>query len=113
MIIPPLTSPFLTSDGCRIGSIFIRANSKLPYKEVVKIIDAAKAGGVEVIGIASSTGGPGALATILGALPANFSRPILVVQHITKGFGLSLVSWLNSQIKLPVKLGQHGGKIRD
>ncbi|OQY48019.1 MAG: hypothetical protein B6242_03535 [Anaerolineaceae bacterium 4572_78] len=69
--------------------------------------------GVEVIGIASSTGGPGALATILGALPANFSRPILVVQHITKGFGLSLVSWLNSQIKLPVKLGQHGGKIRD
>ncbi len=32
-------------------TIFIRANSKLPYKEVVKIIDAAKAAGVEVIGI--------------------------------------------------------------
>ncbi len=32
-------------------TIFIRANSKLPYKEVVKIIDIAKSAGVEVIGI--------------------------------------------------------------
>ena len=31
--------------------IFIRANSKLPYKEVVKVIDIAKSAGVEVIGI--------------------------------------------------------------
>jgi biopolymer transport protein ExbD len=32
-------------------TIFIRANSTLPYREVVKIIDIAKSAGVEVIGI--------------------------------------------------------------
>ncbi len=32
-------------------TIFIRANSKLPYKEVVKLIDIAKAAGVETVGI--------------------------------------------------------------
>ncbi len=32
-------------------TIFIRANSNLPYREVVKIIDIAKSAGVEVIGI--------------------------------------------------------------
>ncbi len=32
-------------------TIFIRANSKLPYKEVVKLIDIAKSAGVETVGI--------------------------------------------------------------
>ena len=32
-------------------TIFIRANSKLPYKDVVKVIDTAKSVGIDVIGI--------------------------------------------------------------
>lgn len=64
----------------------------------------------QIIGIGSSTGGPAALATILGALPADFALPILIVQHITKGFGPGLAEWLNTQTALRVSLAGHGDK---
>lgn len=63
---------------------------------------------LEVIGIASSTGGPGTLATILSALPADFPWPILAVQHVTPGFGLGLAEWLDTQTPLRVRLAEHG-----
>lgn len=62
----------------------------------------------QIIGIGSSTGGPAALATVLGPLPADFPLPILVVQHITKGFGPGLAEWLNTQTPLRVSLAGHG-----
>ncbi len=62
----------------------------------------------QIIGIGSSTGGPAALATILGPLPADFALPILIVQHITKGFGPGLAEWLNTQTALRVSLAGHG-----
>jgi two-component system chemotaxis response regulator CheB len=63
---------------------------------------------VQMIGIAASTGGPGTLATIFGPLPADFPTPILVVQHITKGFATGLAEWLNSSTPLRVRLAGHG-----
>lgn len=63
---------------------------------------------VRVIGIAASTGGPGTLAAILKPLPADFPIPILVVQHITSGFGAGLASWLDSVLNLQVKQAGHG-----
>ncbi len=63
---------------------------------------------LEVIGIACSTGGPGALATILRALPADFSVPIVIVQHITKGFVAGLAHWLEHETGRPVGVAQHG-----
>ena len=62
----------------------------------------------QIIGIGSSTGGPAALATILGPLTADFPLPILIVQHITKGFGPGLAEWLNTQTALRVSLAGHG-----
>ena len=62
----------------------------------------------QIIGIGSSTGGPAALSTILGAFPADFALPILIVQHITKGFGPGLAEWLNTQTPLHVSLAGHG-----
>jgi two-component system, chemotaxis family, protein-glutamate methylesterase/glutaminase len=61
-----------------------------------------------VIGVASSTGGPGALATIFKPLPADFPVPILVVQHVTPGFATGLAEWLDSETALRVKLAAHG-----
>jgi two-component system, chemotaxis family, protein-glutamate methylesterase/glutaminase len=57
-----------------------------------------------VIGVAASTGGPQALATLLAGLPAGFPVPILVVQHIAHGFTAGLAEWLDSLAALPVRL---------
>jgi two-component system chemotaxis response regulator CheB len=63
---------------------------------------------VQLIGIASSTGGPGALATAFKSLPADFPLPILVVQHVTRGFTTGLADWLNGETALQVGLAGHG-----
>jgi two-component system chemotaxis response regulator CheB len=62
---------------------------------------------IQMVVIASSTGGPGILAEILSKLPANFPVPILIVQHITPGFGAGLADWLNQQTPLQVCLARH------
>jgi two-component system chemotaxis response regulator CheB len=64
--------------------------------------------GIRLIGIASSTGGPGVLAQILAPLPKNFPIPILIVQHVTNGFATGLAEWLNEQMNLEVMLAGHG-----
>jgi two-component system chemotaxis response regulator CheB len=61
---------------------------------------------IELVAIAASTGGPAALAEILGRLPPGFPVPIVVVQHITPGFGPSLATWLNQMSPLEVRLAQ-------
>lgn len=63
---------------------------------------------VEAIGIGASTGGPGALETILSGLPVNFPTPIFVVQHIAKGFIEGMAEWLGRACSLRVKLAAHG-----
>ena len=61
---------------------------------------------VRVVGIAASTGGPAAVATVLSALTPRFPVPILLVHHITEGFSAGLVSWLSQQTPLKVKLAE-------
>lgn len=63
---------------------------------------------VSIIGIASSTGGPAALVAVLASLPADFPIPILVVQHVTKGFTTGLADWLNGETALEIGLAGHG-----
>ncbi len=67
---------------------------------------------VKVAAIAASTGGPAALATILGGLPDSTPVPILVVQHIAPGFCQGLVNWLDRGSALPVRLAGHGEPLR-
>lgn len=62
----------------------------------------------QIIGIGASTGGPHALHEILTALPANFPLPIVCVQHISEGFSLGLVSWLDHDCKLTVQFAETG-----
>ncbi len=61
-----------------------------------------------VIGICGSTGGPYALARVLGNLPADYPIPILVVQHISEGFTEGLVHWLDQSVPLPVRMAADG-----
>jgi two-component system chemotaxis response regulator CheB len=62
---------------------------------------------IQLLAIASSTGGPGVLTKILSALPADFSVPILIVQHIMSGFSSGLAAWLNQLVPLEVRLAQN------
>ena len=49
---------------------------------------------VAVVGVVGSTGAPRVLRDLLAGLPANFSAPMVVVQHTERGFASALVSWL-------------------
>lgn len=60
-----------------------------------------------VVAIAASTGGPAALQRILADLPGDIPVPILVVQHIARGFTQGLVDWLGASSPLRVKLAEH------
>ena len=60
------------------------------------------------IGVAASTGGPGVLHTILGALPASYPLPVLVVQHMASGFIAGLARWLDNAVAVPVRLAAEG-----
>ncbi|QZZ21493.1 chemotaxis response regulator protein-glutamate methylesterase [Leptothermofonsia sichuanensis E412] len=61
-----------------------------------------------IIAIGSSTGGPKALATVLSKLPVGFNAAIAVVQHVDAQFSAGLVSWLNQQVALPVRVARAG-----
>ena len=62
----------------------------------------------QVLAVGTSTGGPPALRTVLSELPATFSVPVLVVQHISRGFTAGLARWLNETISMRVKLADAG-----
>lgn len=65
----------------------------------------------EVVAIGSSTGGPSALLSVLGRLPAEFPLPILVAQHIADGFVPGLVAWLDAGCKIRVLMAEDGAPV--
>jgi two-component system, chemotaxis family, protein-glutamate methylesterase/glutaminase len=69
-------------------------------------------GSVRLVVVGTSTGGPPALRTILAGLPANFSLPIVCVQHISAGFLPGLLKWLNLECRLQVQMACSGEKPR-
>ena len=58
--------------------------------------------------IVASTGGPAALARVLGALPAHLPLPILVVQHMGPVFMAGFAAWLDGIVPQPVSIAVHG-----
>jgi two-component system chemotaxis response regulator CheB len=65
----------------------------------------------DLIAMAASTGGPGVLREILGALPTDLSIPIVAVQHITPGFAQGFARWLDGETALQVALAEDGGRV--
>lgn len=57
---------------------------------------------VNVVAIGVSTGGPNALATLLGEFPADLSVPILIVQHMPSMFTKLLAERLSSKCQIRV-----------
>jgi two-component system chemotaxis response regulator CheB len=63
---------------------------------------------IRLIGIGASTGGPPVLQTILSGLPKDFPVPLLIVQHIARGFLAGMVDWLNQTTGSRVRIAAHG-----
>ena len=61
-----------------------------------------------LIAIAASTGGPPALAKVLGALPRDFPIPVLLVQHMGAPFMQGFANWLDGVTTLGVEIARHG-----
>lgn len=62
----------------------------------------------KLIALACSTGGPKALHQVIPKLPKNLDAPMLIVQHMPKGFTKSLADRLNEMSKVHVKEAESG-----
>lgn len=65
----------------------------------------------KIVVIGSSTGGPSALHVVFSMLPQNFPVPILVAQHLTASFSLSLSRRLNRISNMQVSIITNKQKI--
>ena len=68
--------------------------------------------GSKLVVIASSTGGPKALQSVVPFFPANFPYPIVVVQHMPAGFTNSLAQRLDEMSQLKVKEAADGEELK-
>ncbi|OTP68810.1 chemotaxis response regulator protein-glutamate methylesterase [Caballeronia sordidicola] len=66
--------------------------------------------GTDLLAIGASAGGPGALAVLLAALPADFTPATVIVQHVDQAFAIGMAEWLNAQSKLPVYIAREGDR---
>ncbi|MBC7172033.1 MAG: chemotaxis-specific protein-glutamate methyltransferase CheB, partial [Polyangiaceae bacterium] len=57
-----------------------------------------------VVAIGASTGGPLAVLAILSRLPRDFPLPVLLVQHLSRGFCGQFASWLGQASGMPVTI---------
>lgn len=64
-----------------------------------------------LIAIGASTGGPLALAKILGSWKPPANATAVIVQHIDQAFSSSFANWLASQIDFPVDVIEDGSQL--
>ena len=79
-------------------------------RKVVELVSrhSSRNTGSKIVAIASSTGGPKALQSVIPKLPANLAAPVVVVQHMPVGFTASLAERLNSLGEITVTEAKEG-----
>jgi len=63
---------------------------------------------IEMVCIGASTGGPPALKAILDAIKSPPRWPVLIVQHMSKGFTNGMASWLGNATNHDVRMASDG-----
>ncbi|HEX2572021.1 MAG TPA: chemotaxis protein CheB [Polyangia bacterium] len=64
-----------------------------------------------LIVMGASTGGPGAVAEILGDRAHPVPLPLLLVVHLAPGFGQTFAAWLGEMVPMPVREAVHGAPL--
>ncbi len=87
------------------GNVGLNVKSAyLPHKK----LNGSKDGKNKLVALACSTGGPRSLQSVIPKLPANLDAPVVLVQHMPKGFTNSLAQRLNDMSKVNVKEAADG-----
>lgn len=68
--------------------------------------------GSEIVCVGASTGGPQAVQEFLSSLPRGFPLPVVVVQHMPKGFTRLFADRLNALGGLPVREAEQGDRLQ-
>lgn len=75
-------------------------------------IKIGKSGDIDLIAIGTSTGGPLALQNVLVDLPADFSKPIVMIQHMPATFTPAFAKRLDHLCKISVKEAEDGDQLK-
>lgn len=67
---------------------------------------------LDVIAICGSTGAPAVIAEIVGALKSPRTPPILIVQHLTRGYAPRFAEWLAAKTSLHVQIAANDAVVR-
>ncbi|MFP4476267.1 MAG: chemotaxis-specific protein-glutamate methyltransferase CheB [Desulfatibacillaceae bacterium] len=63
---------------------------------------------IELLAVGASTGGPPALQELLKQVPASIPVPIVIVQHISRGFVTGMARWLSDTTSHKVVVAEKG-----
>jgi two-component system response regulator WspF len=117
-----VNTPVLESPGATDGAAALLAKIETIRKLIgaappsrqasspVQSTDSQELSSGPLVVIGASAGGPAALAKLLSQLPADFSAPIVIVQHVDSQFSQGLADWLDYQTPLQVRLAQEGDR---
>ena len=96
------------------NNVVIRTSATKPSSFMTKppvrnlSIPTQKGTGNKLIALACSTGGPKTLQSVIPLLPEGLNAPMVLVQHMPKGFTKSLAMRLNDMSKVEVKEAAEG-----
>ncbi len=105
---PQAGSAVLLKKMKTIGTLIAASRSPLPSRQTEVGAMAASAPVDTLVAIGASTGGPVALAKLLGTWSPPSNCAVVIVQHIDRDFADSFAQWLGAGVKAPVSVIEEG-----